>query len=223
MKILILSTHPDDETLGCGGAILRHIEAGDEVHWGIMTQGHEPQWSKSKIERKAEEVNQVANAYGMASVEKLGFPTIKLDEQPLGTVIDGIRSLAERIRPETVYLVHEGDVHTDHSITFRAAMSVFKAFYMHKLGIKRILSYETLSSTEAAPPHSTRAFIPTVYKDITPFIEKKLEIMNLYASETQVDPMPRGPSAIRALARYRGATIGVEFAEAFVLIREIEI
>jgi hypothetical protein len=56
--------------------------------------------------------------------------------------------------------------------------------------------------------------------DITPYLEKKIEIMSLYETETHPDPMPRGPSAIRALARFRGATVNVEYAEAFMLVRE---
>ena len=90
-----------------------------------------------------------------------------------------------------------------------------------KLDIKRILCYESLSSTEAAPPLFHRVFLPNVYNDITGYIERKVEIMGLYETEMQPDPLPRSPSSIRALARYRGATIGVEYAEAFMLIREL--
>jgi len=48
-----------------------------------------------------------------------------------------------------------------------------------------------------------------------------VEIMDLYASEVHADPLPRGGEAIRALARYRGATIAAEAAEAFLLVREV--
>jgi LmbE family N-acetylglucosaminyl deacetylase len=66
------------------------------------------------------------------------------------------------------------------------------------------------------------AFTPNLYRDITPYIERKLEILGLYRTEAQPDPLPRGLSAVRALARFRGATIGVEYAEAFLTIRELE-
>jgi hypothetical protein len=92
---------------------------------------------------------------------------------------------------------------------------------MKDLGVKRILAYETLSSTEAGGTEEDAVFVPNLYTDISVYIDQKIGIMGLYASETQADPMPRGTSAIRALARYRGATIGVEYAEAFMLIREI--
>jgi len=221
MNILAISVHPDDETLGCGGTLLHHAAEGDRLYWLIVTEGHPPQWPKEVIARKAEEVAQVADAYGIESVLKLAMPTTHLDEVPISNLIDGIRSAVEKSRPQTVYLPHFGDVHTDHGAAFQAVMSVLKAFYMKKLGVQRVASYETLSSTEAAPPQSHRTFVPTLYRDISLYLEEKLRIMAMYLSEAQPDPLPRGPSAIRALARYRGATVGVEYAEAFQLIREV--
>ena len=92
---------------------------------------------------------------------------------------------------------------------------------MRRFGVSRVLSFETLSSTEAAAPRASTGFIPNVYIDITPHCERKIDVMNEYASETHLDPGPRGPSAIRALARFRGATVSVEYAEAFMLVREL--
>jgi LmbE family N-acetylglucosaminyl deacetylase len=221
MRALTISVHPDDETLGCGGTLLVHRADGDELFWLIVTQSHEPQWSADVIERKAAEVQNVAAAYGMVRTITLGMPTVRLDTVPQAELMDAIRGAITEVRPEVVYLVHDGDVHTDHHVVFQATLGVLKAFYMRELGVRAILSYETLSSTEAAPPQSSRSFVPTVYRDVTSHLETKIEIMRLYLSEAQPDPLPRGPSAIRALARYRGATIGVEYAEAFMLIREI--
>lgn len=222
MKILALSAHPDDETLGCGGTLLRHAAHGDMLHWLIVTSAHQPQWPQSVIDAKAEEVSSVADAFGMMSVHKLGMPTTRLDTIPLAELINGVRSVVEQVRPDVVYLVHPGDVHTDHRITFDATLSVLKAFTMQRLGVGRILTFETLSSSEAAPFNAARAFGPTVYRNITPYIDRKIEIMSMYRTEAQPDPMPRGESAIRALARYRGASVGLEYAEGFMLIREID-
>jgi N-acetylglucosamine malate deacetylase 1 len=221
MNILVIAPHPDDETLGCAGALLRHKAEGDKIHWVIVTKAHTPQWSANYIERKSLEIAAVGNAYGMSMIEELNFPATQLDEIPLSKLIDGLRLAIEKVRPDIVYLIHDGDVHTDHHAVFTATMSVLKTFYMKKCGVKRILSCETLSSTEAAPPQPHRLFVPNVYLDITPYLDKKIELMGMYTTEVQPDPMPRGQSAIRALARYRGASISVEYAEAFMLIREV--
>lgn len=221
MRVLTISAHPDDETLGCGGTLLKHRAQGDSLFLLIATQAYEPCWSREMIERKADEVERVAKAYEVEQYFNLGFPTIRLDTVPQADLIARIREVISSIKPEVVYLIHPGDVHTDHHVAFTATMSVLKAFYMGSLGVRRVLCYETLSSTEAAPSRPDRAFIADVFSDITPFLDRKIEMMGLYESEAQADPFPRGPSAIRALARYRGATIGVEYAEAFMLIREL--
>jgi len=221
LRILAISAHPDDETLGCGGTLLNHKKKGDELHWLIVTKAFQPKWSEATVLAKEQEVNIVAESYGFESVHNLRMPPASLDRVPKLDIIQGACDTLDRVRPAIIYVVHDGDVHTDHHDVFVALFSSVKSFYMNKWGVKRILSYETLSSTEAAPPQHYRSFNPNVYVNISPFLEKKIEIMNLYSSEIHSDLMPRGPSAIKALARYRGATIAVEYAEAFMLIREI--
>lgn len=222
MKVLAIAPHPDDETLGCGGTLLRHRAQGDELHWIVVTQAHAPQWPEKLIAAKAKEVERVAEAYGMATVRRLGLPTTRLDVTPQAELIGKLREGIEAVRPDTVYTVHAGDVHTDHHAAFSATLSVLKTFNMRTHGVRRVLSCETLSSTEAAPQDPMRAFVPNIYRDISPYLERKLEIMAMYGSEAQAEPMPRSPSAIRALARYRGASMGVEYAEAFMLVREAD-
>jgi LmbE family N-acetylglucosaminyl deacetylase len=220
-RVLVISIHPDDETLGCGGTLLKHVAGGEEVHWVIVTQAYEPVWSKEVIQKKIEEVQEVSKAYGMASVRRLGFPANGLDRIPLDDLVEGLRRAIVETGPDTVYLVHGQDIHTDHQVGFQAATVVLKPFHTPRLGVRRILAYETLSSTDAAPPVYGRVFVPNAISDVTPYIEKKIEIMKIYATEAQPEPLPRSPSAIRALARFRGATIGAPFAEAFMVIREV--
>jgi LmbE family N-acetylglucosaminyl deacetylase len=221
MRILMIAVHPDDETLGCGGTLLSHRECGDELHWLIMTAPDPSDLDPAVLEQKKIEVESAGKAYGMQSIYRLEFPATGLETVPFSKLLKGIRSVLGKVRPEIVYLIHHGDVHTDHQVGFAAVLSVLKPFYMSNYGVRRILAYETLSSTDAAPQFANSIFIPQIYRDISPFIDRKIEIMEIYKSETQPDPMPRGPSAIRALARFRGATIGVEHAEAFMLVREI--
>lgn len=218
--VLVIAVHPDDETLGCGGTLLKHKANGDTITWAIVTQTHAPAWTLETIERKADEVRRVAELYGITRCERLGFPSTQLDVISQSDLMTKLHAVVAAHRPDTVYVVHGGDVHSDHRATSIATLAVLKPFHMAKFGVRRVLSYETLSSTDAAAPHISNAFVPTVFCDVTPYLERKLEIMAMYASEAQPDPLPRGPSAIRALARLRGASIGVEYAEAFVLLRE---
>jgi N-acetylglucosamine malate deacetylase 1 len=220
MNVLAISAHPDDETLGCGGTLLKHRDAGDTLHWIIATVCHEPQWSADTIARKAKEVERVAAAY-TAQVFKLGFLNARLDTVAIGDLMTPIEKIVNEIRPEIVYLLHGGDIHTDHFALFTASMSVLKPFYMKRRGIRRVLGYHTQSSTDAAPSRPERMFMPNVFSDISQYMDEKLDVMRLYETEIHAEPMPRSPSAIRALARVHGATICVEYAEAFQMIREM--
>ena len=221
MRVLAIAPHPDDETLGCGGTLLRHQASGDQISWLIVTRGDESQYSAEILGRKEAEIEKVAKAYGFEQVLRLNLPTIKMEAIPFAELIERFREAIDQVAPHCVYLNHFGDVHSDHRIVFSAVMSVLKPFYSSRHGVERILSYEVLSSTDAAPPHMTSSFTPNVYLDVSDQIDRKLEIMSLFETEVQPYPLPRAPETIRALARYRGATIGVEYAEAFMLVREV--
>lgn len=221
MKILVIAPHPDDETLGCGASLLKHKANGDSLSWLVATRGHEPQWSAELLARKETEIGRVAETYGFEDTFRLNLPTIKLDTISLGEIIVPIREAITAAKPDLVYVNHWGDVHSDHRVVFEATMSVLKPFYSGKLGVRKVLSYEVLSSTDAMPANAARAFVPNVFTDVSEFLERKLEIMALYESELQPSPLPRALDSLRALARFRGATIGVEYAEAFMLVREV--
>jgi LmbE family N-acetylglucosaminyl deacetylase len=220
MRVTVISPHPDDETLGCGGTLLKHKESGDQLDWIIVTRAHSPQWDAALLDRKEGEIAAVAAAYGFDQVVRPGFPTMQLDTLPLGDLISSISDAVAQTKPDQLYLTHAGDIHSDHRLVFDATMSALKSFN-RQTSVTRLLSFETLSSTEAAPANPARAFVPNVFSDVTPFIERKLEIMSLYETELQPFPLPRSLESIRALARFRGATVGLEYAEAFMLIREL--
>jgi LmbE family N-acetylglucosaminyl deacetylase len=221
MRVLAIAPHADDETLGCGARLLQHQAAGDSICWLIATRGHSPRWSEELLASKDREIDKVAEAYGFEKVYRLGYPAIRMDTVPLEELIGAIGEAIAEAKPDYVYVNHFGDVHSDHLRVFEATMAVLKPFYSSKHGVRRVMSYEVPSSTDAMPPIPARNFLPNMFSDVTDFIDRKLELMSMYETEVQPYPLPRSSESIRALARYRGATIGAEYAEAFMLIREI--
>jgi len=220
-KVLFIAVHPDDETLGCGGTIFKHKQQGDEIYWLIitaMTPDHPYRFSAEVINKRSDEINSVADAYGFTETVQLGFPTILLDEINFRELVKEIDSALTALQPQIIYLVNRSDVHSDHRVTFEAVSSCTKSF--RKPFIEKILMYETLSETEFAPALNENAFIPNVFTDISEYMDDKLAVMSTYASELMPDTMPRSYSAIKALAAYRGSRIGVAYAEAFVLLFE---
>lgn len=219
-KVLVIAPHPDDETLGCGGTILRHINAGDEVSWLIATEMQKAiGFSDDKIDQRRNQIQGVAKLYGFSSVFGLPFPTTRLDTIPLGDIVKAISDVFITAQPEVIYLPYRGDVHTDHKIIFDAAIACTKWFrYAY---VKRILAYETLSETDFAVNPGDNGFRPNVYVDIENFMERKLKIMQSYMGEIGEFPFPRSDDAILSLAKVRGACAGFKAAEAFMLIKEI--
>ena len=220
MNVLCIAPHPDDETLGCGGTLLRHIEDGDAVHWLIVTAAGAPAFDEDYAAAQNRQIDAVADAYGFAGVVRLGLPAAGLDQVPECDLIGALCEQVDALAPAAVYINHRGDAHSDHRITFDCAMAALKPFRTGP-GIERILAYETLSETEQAPPLAANAFLPNSFVAIGAQLERKLEILELYATELQPFPQPREASAVRALARLRGAAPGVEYAEAFMVMREV--
>ena len=149
----------------------------------------------------------------------MGFPTTKLHTLDVSEIITKISSVIQEVKPEVIYTVNRTDIHTDHQVAAKVIMSCTKSF--RNPFIKRILMYECISETEIAPPLPENAFVAHVYSDISNYLERKIEIMKRYESELQEPPLPRSIDNIRALARFRGATVSVHYAEAFMLLREL--
>lgn len=220
MKILAISPHPDDETLGCGGTILKHKDMEDKIYWLIITNiDVKNGWDKDIVEERQKEINTVAEMYGFEKTFKLDYPTAKLDAIPIQEIIKSISRVMFKIKPEIIYLPNRSDVHTDHQIAFKAAYSCTKSFRYPF--IKKILMYKTLSETEFAPTLPENTFIPNVFVNITKYFEKKLEIFKIYKSELMKEPLPRSLEIIEAFDKYRGSRIGEKYAESFHLLFEI--
>jgi len=202
-KVLVVAPHPDDETLGCGGTLLKHKNSGDKIYWMIVTNiQSENGWSEEGVQKRQKEIYQVSEMYGFEKIFKLDFPTTMLDTIPYNDLIAQMSVVSQEVKPLIVYFPNCSDAHTDHQVTFKAAVSCCKNF--RAPFIRKILMYECLSETELAPALSENAFIPNVFVDISDYMERKLEIMSIYSSEMMPDNLPRSRSAINALATYTG-------------------
>ena len=219
-NILVISVHPDDETLGCGGTILKHKSVGDNLFWLILTNiNDEKIWGKKRIEKRQKEIEKVASLYEFNKTIKLDFDTTRLDQVPLWELTEKVSVVIKNIKPEVIYLHNRSDIHSDHRVSFDAIMSAAKTF--NNPFIKNIYMYETISETEFAPALQVNAFVPNYFVDISKFIDKKIEIMNIFSSEIKKHPFPRSEKNIKALATFRGAQCGCEFAESFMMLKGI--
>ena len=171
------------------------------------------------IEARKNEIKTISGMYGFTAVHNLKLPTTRLDTIPTGELISTFGALFNIIKPNIIYLPHRSDVHSDHRVVFNAAWSCSKIFRYPF--IRRVLMYETISETDYAPPLFHTAFLPNSFSDISPFLERKIEIMRHYRGELKPPPFPRSEHNIRALAALRGTAAGVACAEAFMLLKEV--
>tara|TARA_B100001964_G_scaffold230660_1_gene284418 strand:- start:138 stop:809 length:672 start_codon:yes stop_codon:yes gene_type:complete len=220
-KILVVATHPDDETLGCGGVLLKHKANGDEIHWLIATEIKESEGSnEDTIEKRNNEIKKIGDFYSFDSVSKLGLIATKVDKYGTSELITKISSIINKVKPDTIYLPFKSDVHSDHKHIFEAAYSCTKSFRYPF--IKKIYMMETLSETEFSLSTKKDSFVPNVFVDISDYMDRKIEAMKIYESEIGEHPFPRSEKNIIALATYRGATTGCNYAESFMLLKEIK-
>ena len=219
-RVLVVAPHPDDETLGCGGTLLRHVSEGDSVVWLIVTAMDQSKPSTRKLAlARDKEIDLVSEAYGFVKVVSLGFAAANLDAIPLKTIVAAISEVFMEFEPEIVYLPYRNDAHSDHTVTFDAVVACSKTF--RNPSVKTILAYETLSETNFGLHPEDPGFKPNVFVSVSEFIEKKKSIMEIYSSELKEHPFPRSVKAIESLAILRGSQSGADGAEAFLLIKEI--
>lgn len=220
MSILVAAPHPDDETIGCGGTLLKARAAGVPVHWLIFTEMDKALgYSGARIAARDKEIEAIAAHYGFASVHRLGHKTAALEQVPLGEMIGEIAGLIKELQPETLYLPFPGDAHSDHKVAFDAVMACSKWF--RAASIKRILCYEALSETDISPKPGGPQFLANVYEDVAAQMDGKIAAMTIFEGETGAPPFPRSEEVIRAKALVRGAEAGFMAAEAFMLVKEI--
>jgi len=215
-KILVISPHPDDETLGAGGTIKRFSEMGKEIY--ILTiSGHMPPlYSKESYEVTKKESSEVFKLLGVSKYEYLDIPATKVNEMPRADINNKIFNFIKKIKPEMVFIPFP-DRHIDHRVIFDA--SVVACRPNRSDAPKILLAYETLSETHWNVPGIEPSFNPNFFINIDNFLDFKLKAINLYKSQINSLTQSRSAEACEALARFRGSQNGCKYAESFQVIR----
>lgn len=219
MNILVVAPHPDDEILGAGGTIAKHVAQGNSVYVCVVTKGCMPLFTGDSVEKVQKECVKADRFLGVRETVFLDFPAAMLETVPRFELNDALIKLIQEIKPDEIYLAHRGDMQLDHKMVVDAAMVALRPKYSHT--VSRVLTYETLSETGWDIPNGTNEFIPNVYNDISDYLEKKIEAFRIFETQIAVFPNARSTEALRALAMYRGASMSLKAAEAFMLIRQI--
>ncbi len=225
--VLVVAAHPDDEVLGCGGTIARHVHAGDKVKILIVAEGATSrQLRRNSLDASAElsglvrAAHSAASILGVSGIEMLGFPDNRLDTIDRLDLIKAIEASISLYQPDTVYLHHAGDVNVDHRRLHEAVVTACRPTPGHC--VRRLLSFEVMSSTEWQPPGSAQVFQPNWFVDISAYLAQKHRALEAYSCEMRPWPHSRSIQAVEHLARWRGAQAGVDAAEAFYLLRNIQ-
>ncbi len=222
MKELVAAifAHPDDEILGCGGAMAWHADRGDRVRILILATGLRSRGSAEDdaIARLRDQARAAAEIVGAEKIEFADFPDNAMDSVRLLDVVQRIEAFLSDFRVSQIYTHHGGDLNIDHTIVERAVMTAARPLPgRQSLEIK---SCEVNSSTEWAN-QSTASFAPTDFLDISAVLDRKTRALEVYEGELRPWPHPRSAEGVRALARWRGAQSGLEAAEGYRQLRRI--
>lgn len=226
-KVLVIAAHPDDEILGCGGVMAKHAHSRDEVYAAILAEGitsRDMQRNKDAhtgdfniLYRAAELANEIV---GVKQLKLLDFPDNRMDSVDLLDIVKQVELLIEEFKPNIIYTHHVGDVNIDHQMIHRAVITATRPIPGNHL-VEEVLFFETASSTEWMTPGTATPFTPNYYVNIDETLHLKLKALEAYEYEMRAWPHARSIKALDYLAKWRGANIGFDAAEAFMLGRKI--
>lgn len=220
-NVIVIAPHADDEILGCGATMAKHIENGDKVIVVVCTnaaKGAPEFFSEERVKKVRSEALKAHKFLGIAETIFLDFPAPALNSFPEYKISNELLEIFKLKQPNYLYLPHPGDMHQDHKAVYRA--SLVAARPNAELKIDHIFCYETLSETNWTPMHEV-PFVPNRYVDVTNYMDKKIKAMSFFTTQVKNWPNSRSLEALISLSKYRGATIEVEHAESFFVERQI--
>jgi LmbE family N-acetylglucosaminyl deacetylase len=219
LRVLVIAAHPDDETIGAGGTIARHVAQGDKVYWGIVTQGSRTLRSELELAAARAQVLEVQQVLGIKELFFCGFPTVKLNTVPYRELSSALQRVVDQVRPDVVYTTSPSDVNQDHRIVYDCTLVATRP--LPGCSVRRLLAYEIGTTARFGLPAGCSPFVANVFVDISEYLDKKLEAMSCYKTQLREYPHPRSLEGLRVLAAERGLSVGLKAAECFQLVREV--
>lgn len=219
MNVLVVAAHPDDEVLGCGGTIARHVMAGHRVDILLVADGETSRGggSTGRVFSRRGSAEAAARVLGCRPPIFLDLPDNRLDAVPLLDIVQRIEGAMAGFAPEIIYTHHVGDLNIDHEIVGRAVLTAFRP--LPGSSVRAVYGFEVLSST--GWKGNADPFVPAHFVDITPVLDRKMAALECYADEMRDFPHARSREAATALAKMRGTSQGLGAAEAFVIHRTL--
>lgn len=224
-NVLVIVAHPDDEVLGCGGTIAKHVDVGDTVKTiiladGVSSRSISEDINHDEIQARRNNAIQANKILGVSDVSFYEYVDNRMDGVNLLDVVKDVEGEIESFQPSIIYTHHAGDVNIDHKLVHDAVITACRP----KPGfcVKELFFFEVPSSTEWRPPSSGMQFAPSCFVDIADTMQKKIDALRSYADEMCEFPHPRSIKACECLAYWRGASVGLNAAEAFELGRLIK-
>jgi LmbE family N-acetylglucosaminyl deacetylase len=223
--VLVLAAHPDDEALGCGGTIAKLADGGARIHVafladGVFSREGNGVAQQTQLTARRAAAQKACQILGVESVSFGDFPDNRMDTVGLLDITKVVEALIAKYLPEVVLTHHAGDVNIDHRRLHDAVVTACRP--QKGKSVNTLLCFEVPSSTEWQLPGSGPVFAPNWFVDISSTLDRKLLALDAYAAELRDWPHPRSKQGVEHLARWRGATVGVDAAEAFVLGRQLK-
>jgi len=225
-RVLVVAAHPDDEVLGCGGTIARHVRNGDIVHIAILGEGvtsrrkqRDAKADAAALAALRADIRKAARCLGSPGFTLHDFPDNRFDTVPLLEIVKAVEREKSRAAPDIVYTHFPDDLNIDHRIVADAVQTAFRPMP----GERRvsIMAFEVPSSTEYQSLLKGSGFRPNVYVDISDTLVAKCKAMAAYRGEVRDYPHPRSPQALAIIAKRCGLEAGLLAAERFALVRAV--